>query len=198
MQIFRLNIRKKLSKWFEDPLVSLLVSLKISPSVITSIGLLVAILAGYFCLLGNFLYAGLLVLFSSLFDLLDGGVARKTGKTSSQGAMLDSVFDRFSEVLVLLGLSVYFINNGENLMIILSFVALSGSLMVSYIRARAESLGVSGTSGLFTRPERVIIVVICLLINLPNFAVWILAIGTPISALHRLIASLISIKRNQK
>ena len=167
MQIFRLNIRKKLSKWFEDPLVSLLVSLKISPSVITSIGLLVAILAGYFCLLGNFLYAGLLVLFSSLFDLLDGGVARKTGKTSSQGAMLDSVFDRFSEVLVLLGLSVYFINNGENLMIILSFVALSGSLMVSYIRARAESLGVSGTSGLFTRPERVIIVVICLLINLP-------------------------------
>ena len=198
MQIFRLNIRKKLSKWFEDPLVSLLVSLKISPSVITSIGLLVAILAGYFCLLGYFLYAGLLVLFSSLFDLLDGGVARKTGKTSSQGAMLDSVFDRFSEVLVLLGLSVYFINNGENLMIILSFVALSGSLMVSYIRARAESLGVSGTSGLFTRPERVIIVVICLLINLPNFAVWILAIGTPISALHRLIASLISIKRNQK
>ena len=198
MQIFRLNIRKKLSKWFEDPLVSLLVSLKISPSVITSIGLLVAILAGYFCLLGNFLYAGLLVLFSSLFDLLDGGVARKTGKTSSQGAMLDSVFDRFSEVLVLLGLSVYFINNGENLMIILSFVALSGSLMVSYIRARAESLGVSGTSGLFTRPERVIIVVICLLINLPNFAVWILAIATPISALHRLIASLISIKRNQK
>ena len=198
MQIFRLNIRKKLSKWFEEPLVSLLVSLKISPSVITSIGLLVAILAGYFCLLGNFLYAGLLVLFSSLFDLLDGGVARKPGKTSSQGAMLDSVFDRFSEVVVLLGLSVYFINNGENLMIILSFVALSGSLMVSYIRARAESLGVSGTSGLFTRPERVIIVVICLLINLPNFAVWILAIGTPISALHRLIASLISIKRNQK
>ena len=198
MQIFRLNIRKKLSKWCEDPLVSLLVSLKISPSVITSIGLLIAILAGYFCLLGDFLYAGLLVLFSSLFDLLDGGVARKTGKTSSQGAMLDSVFDRFSEVLVLLGLSVYFINNGENLMIILSFVALSGSLMVSYIRARAESLGVSGTSGLFTRPERVIIVVICLLINLPNFAVWILAIGTPISALHRLIASLISIKRNQK
>lgn len=198
MQIFRLNIRKKLSKWFEDPLVNLLISLKISPSVITSIGLVVAILAGYFCLLGDFLYAGLLVLFSSLFDLLDGGVARKTGKTSSYGAMLDSVFDRFSEVVVLLGLSVYFINNGENLMTILSFVALSGSLMVSYIRARAESLGISGTSGLFTRPERVIIVVICLLFNLPNFAVWILAIGTPISALHRLIDSLISIKRNQK
>ena len=198
MQIFRLNIRKKLSKWFEDPLVNLLISLKISPSVITSIGLIVAILAGYFCLLGDFLYAGLLVLFSSLFDLLDGGVARKTGKTSSYGAMLDSVFDRFSEVVVLLGLSVYFINNGENLMTILSFVALSGSLMVSYIRARAESLGISGTSGLFTRPERVIIVVICLLFNLPNFAVWILAIGTPISALHRLIDSLISIKRNQK
>ena len=194
MQIIRLNIRQKISRWFENPLVNLFVFLRIPPSVITSIGLVIAIIAAYFCYIEEFLYAGLLVLLGSLFDLIDGGVARKTCKTSSQGAMLDSVFDRISEIVVLLGLSFYFLNNGDELMVILTFIALSGSIMVSYVRARAESLGVSGTSGLLTRPERIVIIVISLLLGNPSYAIWILAIGTPISAIHRLIASLISMK----
>ena len=194
MQIIRLNIRQKISRWFENPLVNLFVFLKIPPSVITSIGLVIAIIAAYFCYIEEFLYAGLLVLLGSLFDLIDGGVARKTGKTSSQGAMLDSVFDRISEIVVLLGLSFYFLNNKDELMVILTFIALSGSIMVSYVRARAESLGVSGTSGLLTRPERIVIIVISLLLGNPSYAIWILAIGPPISAIHRLIGSLISMK----
>ena len=93
-----------------------------------------------------------------------------------------------------MGLSFYFLNNEDELMVILTFIALSGSIMVSYVRARAESLGVSGTSGLLTRPERIVIIVISLLLSNPSYAIWILAIGTPISAIHRLIASLISMK----
>jgi len=129
------------------------------------------------------------VLVGSVFDLLDGGIARATGTVSKRGALMDSVFDRVSELAVLLGLAMYFVSGADEseLAVLLAFVAMSGSTMVSYVRARAEGLGVKGTAGFMTRPERIAVLVICLILGNPMAALWILGVGTPLSAAWRFI-----------
>ena len=136
---------------------------------------------------GVFLLGGVLVPASSAFDLLDGGIARATGRVSKRGALTDSVFDRVAEVVVLLGLAVYFLSGpgASDTGVVLAFVAVAGSLLVSYVRARAEGLGVKGTAGFLTRPERVVIMVVSLVVGEPMAALWILGVGTPLSAAWR-------------
>ena len=155
------------------------------------VGLIIAGLAAYFVSQGDFLLGGILVLIASAFDLLDGGIARATGRVSKRGALMDSVFDRVAEVVVLLGFAVYFLSNSDasdrDTGVILAFVAVAGSLLVSYVRARAEGLGVKGTAGFLTRPERVVITVVALVTGFPMVALWILGIGTPLSAAWRFI-----------
>ena len=187
LQTVRHTVRGSISRWFERPAVSLLVALKFTPSTATSVGLLVAGIAAYFVSQGEFLVGGLLVLVSSAFDLLDGGIARSTGRVSKRGALIDSVFDRVAEVVVLIGLAVYFLSgpDANQTGVLLAFVAVAGSLMVSYVRARAEGLGVKGTAGFLTRPERVIVVVVSLVAGYPMVALWILGVGTPLSAAWR-------------
>ncbi len=131
----------------------------------------------------------MLVLVGSAFDLLDGGIARATGRVSKRGALMDSVFDRMAELAVLLGLAVYFSSGpgASQAGVLLAFVAMAGSLMVSYVRARAEGLGVKGTAGFLTRPERVAVMVVCLVAGYPMAALWILGAGTPLSAAWRFI-----------
>jgi CDP-diacylglycerol--glycerol-3-phosphate 3-phosphatidyltransferase len=138
---------------------------------------------------GEFFIAGFLVLFSSVFDLLDGGIARATGRVSKRGAMMDSVFDRVSELAVLVGLAMYYTSgsDADHLGVLLAIVAMSGSFMVSYVRARAEGLGVKGTAGFLTRPERVVVMVVCLLLGYPMVSLWILGVGTPLSAIWRFV-----------
>lgn len=188
-----ISIRRKLrriaSNWFEDPMVRLLVFLKLPPSLITVFGLVIASFGAYLCYKGNFLVAGIIVFISAIFDMLDGGVARKINNVTTRGALLDSVTDRLSESVILVGIGAYFLDQSNNTLVILTMIALVGSLMVSYIRARSEGLQVSAMGGLLTRPERVIIVVLSLVIGFPNYGIWILAIGTPISALQRMFLS---------
>ena len=119
--------------------------------------------------------------------MIDGAIARRTGKVSDKGALLDSTFDRLSEAALLLGLLIYYssTNTFRQDAIILAFVAFVGSIMVSYIRARAEGLGYKGTSGFLTRPERVVIMTVALIIGQPIWGLWILAVGTPLSAFYR-------------
>ncbi len=146
-----------------------------------------AVLAGF----GEFWIAGILVLVGATFDMLDGGIARRTNSVGPQGAIMDSVLDRVSEVAVFVGLIVYY-SQPENLdqtAVILALVATAGSLLVSYVRARAESLGLKGTEGLLTRPERVVIMSVLLIIGQPVWALWILGVGTPLSATQRFIAA---------
>ena len=191
----RLKLRRIVSKWFENPIVDLLVFLKLPPSLITVFGLALASVGAYFCYKGNFLVAGIIVFISAIFDMFDGGVARKIGNVTTRGALLDSVTDRLSESVILIGIGAYFLDQANNTLVILTMIALVGSLMVSYIRARSEGLQVPAMGGILTRPERVIIVVLSLIIGFPNYGIWILSIGTPISALQRMFLSWRSMNR---
>ncbi|MBI2965208.1 MAG: CDP-alcohol phosphatidyltransferase family protein, partial [Chloroflexi bacterium] len=126
----------------------------------------------------------------AIFDMVDGALARRAGLVSKRGAFLDSTADRVSESALLLGLLVYFLApaTADRTAAVLTFVGFAGSVMVSYVRARAEGLGLGGATrfeGLFTRSERVAVVVIGLAVGQPVIVVWILAVGTPLSALQR-------------
>jgi CDP-diacylglycerol---glycerol-3-phosphate 3-phosphatidyltransferase len=118
--------------------------------------------------------------------MLDGALARMTGKASRFGALLDSVFDRLSEAAVLFGVLLYALDRGHDDQAALAFAAIVGSLMVSYVRARAEGLGVTMTDGLFTRPERVIVLGVALLVGWLTPALWLLAVLTLLTAFQRL------------
>lgn len=149
-----------------NPVVRVLIRLGLTPNMITTIGLLLNIgVAGIFILgaqqgnRGDLSYvgwAGALVLFAGLFDMLDGQVARLGKMSSLYGALFDSVLDRYSELIMFLGICYYLIAQHYFLGSLFAFIALIGSMMVSYIRARAEGLGIECKGGLMQRPERVI------------------------------------------
>jgi CDP-diacylglycerol--glycerol-3-phosphate 3-phosphatidyltransferase len=190
LQRARNVLRSGITCYFEQPLAGGLARLGVSPNVATLLGLLLAGAAAYFAANGRFPLAGLLVFAAALFDLIDGALARRAGLVTKRGAFLDSNADRVSESAVLLGLAVHFVQPGtaDRTATILCFVALAGSLMVSYVRARAEGLGLGGDlkfEGFFTRAERVVIVAVGLATGQPVIALWVLAVGTPLSALQR-------------
>ena len=187
LQSLRYGLRGAVTSWFERPAVSILVALKVSPDAATAIGLMIALIAAYYTSQGEFLVGGILVLVGATFDLLDGGIARATGRVSKRGALTDSVFDRVSEIALLVGLGMYYTSgkNDSQTAVLLAFVAVGGSLMVSYVRARAEGLGAKGTAGFLTRPERIVITVVGLVFGYPLAVLWILGVGTPLSAAWR-------------
>lgn len=149
-----------------DPLVKLFIKMGLTPNAITTIGLLLNFgVAGVFILgaeegnRGDLSYvgwAGALVLFAGLFDMLDGQVARLGKMSSKFGALYDSVLDRYSELIMFLGICYYLVAHHYFLSSIFAFIALIGSMMVSYVRARAEGLGIDVKGGLMQRPERVV------------------------------------------
>ena len=169
------RIRKTAEKYFTDPVVSLLAKTPVTPNVLTWIGFLISVVTAVFAAFGYLLIAGLLILFGSYFDMLDGSLARKTGKVSRFGEILDSTLDRLSEGVLLLGLLYWFAGDGSIIGIMLVGITLLSSLVVSYIRAKAEIIKVECLEGLFTRPERVIVLAIGLLINQPEIALGIVA-----------------------
>jgi len=161
-----INIRRNLAYRITDPMVRILSKSGITPNTLTFINLALNIVAAYVIATGHFLLGGVLVLVAGLFDLFDGALARFTRQTTRFGAILDSVADRISEAAILCGLLIWYIPQEEaSLEIVLIFVVLIGSFLVSYIRARAEGLGWQCQVGLFTRAERVIVLAIGLLIN---------------------------------
>ncbi len=176
-----------MSRWFEQPAAALLVRAGFNADRATLAGLALTVASAYFAATGEFLFAGLLNAGGATFDLLDGAIARRTGTVSKRGALLDSTVDRVEEVIVLGGLAWWYsgVEGYHRTAVILAFVAAVGSMLVSYVRARAEGLGYKGTSGLFTRPERVLVLTVFLLVGRPIPALWVLAIGGPLSALQR-------------
>jgi CDP-diacylglycerol--glycerol-3-phosphate 3-phosphatidyltransferase len=159
-----------------------------SPNTITMFGLLITAIAALVVAGGNLIAGGLILLFSSIFDILDGAVARATNRVHPYGAFLDSTTDRFSEGFVYMGLLWYFLSTGSHsLECMLVIAAFNGSLIVSYARARAQSLNFTCDGGLFARPERVVFTVAGLLIQpLLVPVLWILAIFTNITAVQRI------------
>lgn len=150
-----------------NPVVKGLIKMGVTPNVITTTGLVLNIVAaalfiyaGYLAREESFFYVGLgggVVLFAGLFDMLDGRVARMVNKVSRFGAFYDSVLDRYSELFTLFGLFFFLVLQGYVAWAIVAFVALIGSIMVSYVRARAEGLGLECKVGLMQRPERVVL-----------------------------------------
>ena len=169
-----------------DPIVAVIARAGVSPNHLTVLGFLGNVGAAALAARGEFLAAGLVVLAASALDLLDGALARATGRASAFGAVLDSVLDRLSEAAVLGGLTFYFAGRGQREEIVLCFAALAGSIMVSYVKARAEAHGIEIREGIFTRAERVLLLGGGLIISQVRIALWILAIMANVTALQRL------------
>ncbi len=183
-----IDIRRNLGYRITDPVVRILSKSGITPNALTFINLALNIIAAYVIATGHLLLGGVLVLVAGLFDLFDGALARFTKQTTRFGAILDSVADRISEAAILCGLLIWYIPQEEaSLEIVLIFVVLIGSFLVSYIRARAEGLGWQCQVGLFTRAERVIVLAIGLLINQIFIALCVLVIFVFITVVQRLI-----------
>lgn len=158
----------------------------ISPNVLTSIGLLFAIVAAYYFAIGRFFLAGILTLCSGAFDLLDGKVAEATGTTSPFGAFLDSVFDRYSDTAVLVGLILFYAREENFLYVTATSITLIGFIMVSYTKSRAETLIGNCSIGLMERPERILVLSLAALLNGMDIGIWILLILTHLTALQRI------------
>jgi CDP-diacylglycerol--glycerol-3-phosphate 3-phosphatidyltransferase len=183
-----INIRRNLAYRITGPVVRILSKSGITPNALTFINLAVNLIAAYVIATGHFLLGGVLVLVAGLFDLLDGALARFTEQATRFGAILDSVVDRISEAAILCGLLIWYIPQEEaGLEIVLIFVVLIGSFMVSYIRARAEGLGWQCQVGLFTRAERVIVLAIGLLVNQIFIALCVLTVFVFITIVQRLV-----------
>ena len=138
-----------------DGIARVFVNLGFSPSGLTVIGVLVACVAAALIARGMLAAGGVVVLVAGVFDMFDGAVARMTNRATKFGALFDSVMDRVSEAVVLLGLLWFYLDDGEQLGAVLVYVSIVGSTMVSYVRARAEGLGIECKGGLMQRPERV-------------------------------------------
>jgi len=157
--------RKVIAERFTQPIVRLLSRTPLTPNTITWLGFCLTVIAGALIVTGHLLVAGAVVLVAGFFDMLDGALARITECITKFGAILDSTLDRLSEAVLLLSLLAIFVREGQVAGSLLVGVALLGSLMVSYIRARMEGLGIECQAGLFTRPERVIILALGLLLS---------------------------------
>ena len=183
-----IDIKRNLAYRITDPIVGILSKKGIQPNALTLINLALNIIAAYVIATGHFFLGGVLVLVAGLFDLLDGALARFTKQTTKFGAILDSVVDRISEAAILCGLLIWYISQQEaSLKIVLVFIVLIGSFLVSYIRARAEGLGWQCQVGLFTRAERIIVLAIGLLINQVFIALCVLVVFVFITVVQRLV-----------
>ena len=158
------GVRRTVGNYLTQPAVWFLARTSITPSIITWFGFLLAVGAAALIVTGHLFAAGFVVLFAGFFDMLDGALARYTNQTTCFGAVLDSILDRLSEAVLLVGILLY-VSDQSSVAVLLVFLALFGSLLVSYIRARAEALDLECQVGLFTRAERVIVLALGLLLN---------------------------------
>ena len=161
----RAQARRVMARYFEDPAARLLHALKLTPTMVTLIGLALNLGVAYLAAVDLLLPAGLLLIVASAFDMLDGALARLTGRESRFGALLDSVSDRLGEAAVLFGLLVLFYNDDSAAGVVLAFLAMVASFMVSYLRARGEGLGIRSDVGIMTRPERMVVLTVGMLVG---------------------------------
>ncbi len=190
---------RKFFKGFLERVARVFQRLGLTPNQLTLIGLLLqAVVAGVIAL-GYLTAGGVLLIFSAIFDAFDGTLARLTGQASRFGAFFDSTLDRYAEALVLFGLLIYVSGQPDSRVeVLLIFAAVVGSLLVSYTRAKAESLGIPCTEGILTRAERVALLIIGLLFAswqpiaaLPpvlTLVLWLLAILSNVTAIQRIAA----------
>ena len=169
------------------PLAEYIVKIGIHPNVLTFSGLVGNMIGAYFLSQGNFLWGGIIILVMGPIDALDGATARAKGVITPWGAFVDSTSDRWSESVIMLGLLVHYATTNAAQSTVLVLLALVGSLMVSYTRARAEALGFKANVGVMTRLERYLVLAPALLFNHPEIALWIIAPLANITAVQRVL-----------
>jgi CDP-diacylglycerol--glycerol-3-phosphate 3-phosphatidyltransferase len=195
----------KLGAVLSRPLEALVRALAhVSPDVLTITGLaLNGVACAFFALAGGKGYVspamlrvgGVVALAAAMFDMLDGRVARLRGRETRFGAYLDSTMDRYSDMLLYLGLMILYARLDETLLMVLVWVAAFGSFMTSYARARAESLIPRCTVGLMERPERVVLLVAGAILNRMVAVLWIIAVLSNVTAIQRVIYTYVELKR---
>lgn len=162
--------------------------LGVTPNMATLIGFGLNVIVALVLASGQPRVAGVLLLLASAFDMVDGAIARATGNYTRFGGFLDSTVDRYSEIVVYIGLLVWLnTTDNDHLGSLLVLISAAGALMISYARARAEAIGYKASVGLVARPERVVLLAICLIFNVPLLALWILAVTTHATAVWRMV-----------
>ncbi len=169
-----------------EPIGKLLNKTGLTPNSITMLGLLGNIVAAFFLAKGEIFWGGVIVLVMWPVDALDGTMARLRGDPTDFGGFVDSVTDRYSELVIFAGLLYYFSMQGDTLAAMLVFASAAGSILVSYTRARAEALDFDAKIGALTRVERYLVLAPSLIFNIPLIAMWIIAILANFTALQRI------------
>lgn len=164
------EFRKVLASYFTRSVVGLLVKTPLTPNTISWIGFLVTVGAGALIVTGHLFAAGFVVLAAGFFDILDGALARRTNRVTRFGAVLDSTLDRLAEAVILIGLLIVYTREAAVAEVALVSATLIGSQLVSYVRARAEGIGIQCEVGIFTRAERVILLSLGLLLSQFDYA----------------------------
>ncbi|QYO67792.1 CDP-alcohol phosphatidyltransferase family protein [Leptolyngbya sp. 7M] len=181
-------------------MVKSLAAAGVHPNVLTTVGVLINIFCGVLFGMGEFFWAGIVLIGANLFDMLDGNVARLTGNVTRFGGFLDSTLDRLSDMVVFLGIITFYASNTPQrslLNVVLAGVAMMASVMVSYTTARSEAFGVKANVGFLQRPERVVLLVIGALstwdwnsdvwwFNRMPQVLWVLAVGSVWTLVHRM------------
>ncbi len=189
-----------------SPLVNLSVRLNMHPNTYTVLGLVLTSVSAILLVWSpvNMRWAGFFILIGGMCDVLDGKLARQSGQASRFGALFDSSIDRYSEVIMFFGIAAFYVGNKNYMLSVATFVALGGSTMVSYVRARAEALGFDAKVGFMQRPERVVFIGAGALFYYPLFPltvfhvtdfpvtlldimIWFVAIFANITAIQRIM-----------
>jgi CDP-diacylglycerol---glycerol-3-phosphate 3-phosphatidyltransferase len=182
----RLNILpQRLPQGFADGMGRTVARTGLTPNMLSLIGFGGNAFAAWLVIREELLWAGVVFLIFSALDMVDGAVARATGRATPYGAVFDAVLDRASEALLIAACAWYFGERGEYVQVVVAYLALFGSVAVSYVRARAEVLGLTLKEGLFRRQERVVLLGAGLLFNGLTVAIWPLAVLSNITALQR-------------
>jgi CDP-diacylglycerol--glycerol-3-phosphate 3-phosphatidyltransferase len=175
------------SRWLLDKIVGALAATGINPNFLTFIGLVVNFWAAVMFATGLFKTAAIIIFFAGFLDMLDGQVARRQNRVTAFGAFYDSTLDRYSDMALYLGLLVYYAVVGRTSYVILGAVATAGSVMVSYTRARAESLIPLCKVGFMERPERLVLLIIGGLFDRMAPVLWVIAVVSTITVIHRIV-----------
>lgn len=170
-----------------DAIVTALALSKITPNVLTFIGLLINICAAFLFAGGKFRVGGVVLIGAGLFDMVDGRVARETNQVTRFGGFFDSVLDRYSDLGVLVGLLVYYASINRFFYVVLTAIVMTGTVMVSYTRARAENTIPRCKVGFLERPERVVLIIVGALFGRVAQVLWVIAILSNVTVIHRMI-----------
>jgi CDP-diacylglycerol--glycerol-3-phosphate 3-phosphatidyltransferase len=173
-------------KGIVDPVAAFSNRIGLTPNTMTLIGLLGNTLGGVLIAYGHLTWGGLMVLIVTPFDAIDGAMARLRGEVSDFGAFVDAVSDRYAELIILGGMLIYFLDKNDHTSVIVTYAAAVGTVLVSYVKARADSLKFDANTGILTRMERYLVLAPLLVFNLPVLAVWLTAVLANFTALQRI------------